>query len=263
MPVFRFPFREGGRLVRKSSFNFYYLYFMKATLYLIPSTLGAEEADLYLPPAVVQRLHSLDLFFAENIRTARRFLKSTGFTGDISSLTFLEMSEHTTVREAEELLHVLMERGEAGLLSEAGLPGVADPGNILVSLCHRHGVRVVPLPGPSSIFLALMASGLNGQHFTFLGYLPKERSARIRAIREMEHRVQRTGASQIFMETPYRNDHLLEDLLKSCSEETLLCVAASLTTAREFVLTQSIGAWRKSGYRPGKQPVMFIIGKEG
>jgi 16S rRNA (cytidine1402-2'-O)-methyltransferase len=118
------------------------------------------------------------------------------------------------------------------------------------------------MTGPSSIFLALMASGLNGQHFSFLGYLPKERGARIRAIREMEHSMQRTGASQIFMETPYRNDHLLEDLLKTCHEETLLCVAASLTTTREFILTQSIGAWRKSGYRPGKQPVMFILGKE-
>ncbi len=234
---------------------------MKATLYLIPTTLGAEDVNVYLPPAVVARLHSLDLFFAENLRTARRFLKSTGYTGDISSLTFLELSEHTTPREAEELLGALLQRGEGGMLSEAGLPGVADPGNILVSLCHSHGVRVVPLTGPSSIFLALMASGLNGQHFSFLGYLPKERSARIRAIREMEREVQRSGASQIFMETPYRNDHLMEDLLKSCGEETLLCVAASLTTGREFILTQSIGAWKKSSYRPGKQPVMFVMGK--
>ncbi len=235
---------------------------MKATLYLIPSTLGAEDVDVYLPTAVVQRLHSLDLFFAENLRTARRFLRSTGYGGDISSLTFLELSEHTSPREAEDLLGELLRRGEGGMLSEAGLPGVADPGNMLVRLCHRHGVRVVPLTGPSSIFLALMASGLNGQNFSFLGYLPKDRSARIRALREMEREVQRSGVSQIFMETPYRNDHLMEDLLKTCREETLLCVAASLTTDREFILTQSVGAWKKSAYRPGKQPVMFILGKE-
>ncbi len=233
---------------------------MLLTLYLLPSTLGAGDADLYLPRRVIARLHSLRLFFAEDLRTARRYLKSTGFTGDISALRFRELSEHTSPAEAEELLQELMQEGEAGLLSEAGLPGVADPGNILVALCHRHGVRVVPLTGPSSIFLALMASGLNGQHFTFLGYLPKERHRRISALRRIEQESYRSGASQIFIETPYRNDHLVEDLLATCREDTLLCIAASLTTDREFIRTRSIREWKEEPFRPGKQPAIFILG---
>lgn len=235
---------------------------MKATLYLIPSTLGSEKADEYLPAGVIGRLHSLKLFFVENIRTARRFLRSTGYPGKISEIVFHELSEHTSSSEAEELFSVLTQAGEAGLLSEAGLPGVADPGGKLVALCHRHGVRVVPLTGPSSVFLALMASGLNGQHFTFHGYLPRERQARIRALREMERTAVRHGSSQIFMETPYRNDALLDDLLHTCHDETLLCIAASLTTPNEFILTQPLRKWKQAGYRPGKQPAIFILGRE-
>ena len=234
---------------------------MEPTLYLLPSTLGATDADLYLPRRVIERLHSLHLFFAEDLRTARRYLKSTGYTGDISALRFRELSEHTSLAEAETLLQELLQEGEAGLLSEAGLPGVADPGNILVALCHRHGVRVAPLTGPSSIFLALMASGLNGQHFTFLGYLPKERQQRIRAIRRIEQESYRSGASQIFIETPYRNDHLVVDLLATCRDDTLLCLAASLTTEKEWIHTRTIREWKKEMPRPGKQPVIYILGR--
>ncbi len=234
---------------------------MEPTLYLLPSTLGATDVDLYLPRRVIERLHSLHLFFAEDLRTARRYLKSTGYTGNIQALRFRELSEHTTPPEAEALLQELLQEGEAGLLSEAGLPGVADPGNILVALCHRHGVRVVPLTGPSSIFLALMASGLNGQHFTFLGYLPKERQQRIRAIHRVEQESYRSGASQIFIETPYRNDHLVEDLLATCRDDTLLCLAASLTTEKEWIHTLSIREWKKAPPRPGKQPVIYILGR--
>ena len=233
---------------------------MESVLYLIPSSLGAEEVDLYLPPAVVKTLHRLALFFAENIRTARRFIKSTGYQGDISSLTFYELSKHTSGREIEALLKILQEKGEAGMISEAGLPGVADPGGSLVKLCHRHGIRVAPLTGPSSVFLALMASGLNGQQFTFHGYLPKERSARIRKLRDLEREAHRTGASQIFMETPYRNNHLLQDMLATCHDNTLLCIAADLTMANEFILTQTIKTWKRNIPDLHKRPAIFIMG---
>ncbi|MCD6201428.1 MAG: SAM-dependent methyltransferase [Bacteroidales bacterium] len=233
---------------------------MKSVLYLIPSSLGAGDVDIYLPPAVVKVLHRLDIFFAENIRTARRFIKSTGYGEDISSLTFFELSEHTSDRETEVLLKILQEKGEAGMISEAGLPGVADPGGTLVRLCHRHGIRVVPLTGPSSVFLALMASGLNGQCFSFHGYLPKERAARIRKLRDLEREAHRTGASQIFMETPYRNNHLLQDMLATCHDNTLLCIAADLTTEREFIRTQSISDWKKNVPDLHKRPAMFILG---
>ncbi len=234
----------------------------KTKLYLIPSTLGAENVNSYLPPLVVKTLHSLHLFFVENIRTARRFISSSGFSGDIGSLRFFELSEHTSLKETEELLKELMEEGRAGLISEAGLPGVADPGGMLVQLCHRHGIGVVPLTGPSSIFLALMASGLNGQQFAFHGYLPKDRSARIRKIRELEREAHRTGASQIFMETPYRNNHLLQDILATCHDQTLLCVAADLTTAKEFIHTRTIQAWIKDIPDLHKRPAIFILGRE-
>ena len=232
---------------------------MKPTLFLIPSSLGAEDVDIYLPPAVVSVLHRLDLFFAEEIRTARRFIKSTGYQGDISSLTFYELSEHTTAREVESLLNILIKKGEAGMISEAGLPAVADPGAGLVQLCHRHKVRVIPLTGPSSIFLALMASGLNGQQFTFHGYLPSDRHARIRRIRELEREAHRTGASQIFMETPYRNNHLIQDVLATCQDNTLLCIAADLTRESEFIQTRNIRSWRKKIPDLHKRPAIFII----
>ncbi len=180
--------------------------------------------------------------------------------GDLSSLTFYELSEHTSARETERLLRILQEKGEGGMISEAGLPGVADPGGTLVRLCHRHGIRVVPLTGPSSVFLALMASGLNGQHFSFHGYLPKERSARIRKLRDLERETQRSGASQIFMETPYRNNHLLQDILATCHDNTFLCIAADLTTEREFIRMQTIAEWRKNVPDLHKRPAMFILG---
>ncbi len=234
---------------------------MIPVLYLIPSSLGAEDVNVFLPPAVVSVLHRLDLFFAENIRTARRFIKSTGYRGDISSLVFYELSEHTSAQETEELFRLLQERGEAGMISEAGLPGVADPGSTLVQLCHRHGVRVVPLTGPSSVFLALMASGLNGQQFVFYGYLPKERSQRIRKIKELDRQARNTGASQIFMETPYRNNHLLQDLLQNCHGDTLLCIAVDITMEKELIRTLPVKVWKTSPPNLHKRPAIFILGK--
>ncbi len=235
---------------------------MKTTLYLIPTGLGGGEATDYLPAGVIRRLHSLTLFFVESVRTARRFLRATGFEGDLSALRFHELSEHTPPQETEALLALLLSEGSAGLLSEAGLPAVADPGASLVALCHRHGVQVVPLTGPSSLFLALMASGLNGQHFTFHGYLPRERQALVRALREMERLARHEGSSHLFMETPYRNDRLFGEILRCCHPDTLLCVAASLTTSTEFILTREIAAWKASGYMPGRQPVIFILGSQ-
>lgn len=236
---------------------------MPATLYLLPSSLGAASSEWYLPNEVVRILHRLTLFFTEDLRTGRRFIKSTGFTGNISDLDFYELSEHTSPAETEQLLTKLIEHGEAGLLSEAGLPAVADPGSLLVHLCHRHGIRVVPLTGPSSVMLALMASGLNGQHFTFHGYLPRETAQRRKKIRELEQEAVSTGYSQIFMETPYRNRALIQDLLQTCRKSSWLCVAAGLTTPEEKIKTLKIEEWKKVSEDFHKIPAIFILGQPG
>ncbi|NOY37393.1 MAG: SAM-dependent methyltransferase [Chlorobi bacterium] len=234
---------------------------MAGDLYLLPSTLGATSPEIYLPAGVIKILHRLKLFFAEDIRTARRFIKSTGYPDNISIVTFYELSEHTTPVETERLLQVLQAAGEAGLISEAGLPAVADPGATLVHLCHRHGIRVHPLTGPSSIMLALMASGMNGQHFTFHGYLPRDPAQRRRKLRMLEQECNVSGNSQVFMETPYRNLALLKDILQTCHKDTWLCIAAGLTTDYEFIDTRQTGLWERKLPDIHKIPAIFIVGK--
>ena len=215
-----------------------------------------------LPAANRAVMASLDYFIVENIRTARRFLSRAALGRPVESLAFAELNEHTdTGRELEELMRPLREGRSAGVISEAGLPGIADPGAAAVAWCHRNGVRVVPLIGPSSLLLALMASGLNGQSFAFDGYLPVKPPERAKAIRFFERRARSEGQSQLFIEAPYRNDKLLAQLLEVCAPETLLTVAADLTGPTEQIVTRPVSAWRAAA-RPalGKRPAIFILG---
>ena len=233
---------------------------MPGTLYLIPCPI-ADEGDVWdvLPAANRAVMATLDYFIVENTRSARRFLSRAKLGLSIDELEFRELNEHTVAgREVEELI----EAGRsAGVISEAGVPGVADPGALVVALCHRRGIRVVPLVGPSSILLAMMASGLNGQSFAFNGYLPVKPDERARAIRTFERRAHAEHQAQLFIETPYRNVKLVEQLLQICAPDTLLTIAKDLTAPDETVITRSIADWRRSQLPElNKRPAIFILG---
>ena len=225
---------------------------------MIPSPLGEYEPAEVIPEGTLSVLKGLQTFVVEETRTARRYLSAAGLKGHIAELEFHELNEHTAPAEVEALLP-LFEKGDVGLISEAGLPAVADPGAALVALCHRHGITVVPLVGPSSLMLALMASGLDGQSFAFRGYLPAKTDERRAAIRRCEKDSAGLRQSQIFIETPYRNDSLLGDLLEQLSPATKLCVAADITLPDAFIRTDSVAGWRKNKPVIGKRPCVFII----
>ena len=231
----------------------------KGKLYLIPTPLGDNEPAEVLPAGVIERACSLRVFVVEEIRTARRFLSRYGLRGHIAELEFHELNEHSSAADVEAL-GSLFDRGEdVGLLSEAGLPAVADPGAEFVALCHRHGVEVVPLVGPSSLMLALMASGLNGQSFAFCGYVPAKPEERRNALRALEKQSAAARRSQIIIETPYRNDALLADMLQTLSPRTRICVAADITLPTQFIRTDSVAGWRSHVPAIGKRPCVFII----
>ena len=220
-------------------------------LYAIPTPLGGAAVDA-LPPGAIQTVRSLRDFVVENAKSARAFLGSLGMP--VRELSILEIQKN-----AEELLKPLREGRPLGLLSEAGCPAIADPGAALVEAAHREGFRVVPLIGPSSITLALMASGLEGQRFAFCGYLPRENPDRKRKILDLERRSAREGETEIFIETPYRNDVLLQALVETCQPGTRLCVAAELTLPGEAISTKSVAQWRKAPARIGRRPAVFLL----
>ena len=230
----------------------------KGKLYLIPSPLGEYDPAEVIPEGTLRVLKGLQTFVVEETRTARRYLSAAGLKGHIGELEFHELNEHTAPAQVEALLP-LFDKGDIGLISEAGLPAVADPGAALVALCHRHGIGVVPLVGPSSLMLALMASGLDGQSFAFRGYLPAKTDERRAAIRRCEKDSAALHQSQIFIETPYRNDSLLGDLLEQLSPATRLCLAANITLPDAFIRTDSVAGWRKNKPLIGKRPCVFII----
>lgn len=228
-------------------------------LYLIPTTLGENEPAEVLPRSVLDLIPSLRIFVVEELRTARRFLSKTGHRGHIDELEFHTLNEHTSAQEVSALTE-LFSRGDVGLLSEAGLPAVADPGALLVAACHRMGIDVVPLVGPSSLMLALMGSGLNGQSFAFRGYLPAKTDERRAALRSVEKQSASLHQSQIFIETPYRNDALFADMLAGLSDSTRLCIAADLTLESELIRTKTVAQWKKEkAFSIGKRPCVFII----
>ena len=230
------------------------------TLYLIPCTLGDTPATQVLPQQVIDIARRLRHFVVEHPKTARQFLAALKPEQPIQSLHFATLDEHTVPEDLAELLTPLLAGEDVGILSEAGCPGIADPGADLVNLAHRNGIRVVPLVGPSSILLALMASGLNGQCFAFHGYLPIGEAERSRAIAALEAESARRKQTQLFIETPYRNEKMFGALLAHCRPQTLLCVATDLTLPGESIHTHSIAQW-KSQPMPqlNKHPSLFLL----
>ena len=228
-------------------------------LYLIPTPLGDYPPEQVLPPAVLSQVCALRNFVVEEVRSARRFLSAAGLRGHIGELSFRELNEHTPPEAVEGFLSLFESGSDVGLLSEAGLPAVADPGALLVDLCHRHDIEVVPLTGPSSLMLALMGSGLNGQQFAFCGYLPAKTEERRRALREIEKRSRAARQTQLFIETPYRNDALLADILATCQGTARLTLAVNLTLPDGFVRTRTVARWRKDVPVIGKRPCVFLL----
>lgn len=233
---------------------------LKQALYMLPVPVSDGPIKDVLPALNIEIIKSLKHFVVENVRTARRFLKKLDPSTDISLLTFRELNSHTDEKEIRDLLQPLREGEAIGMMSEAGCPGIADPGAVLVNMAQQEGFRVVPLVGPSSIVLALMASGFNGQRFAFNGYLPIEAGERDKKIKDLENQSRRQDMTQIFIETPYRNDKMMECLLKNLSPDTLLCVGKDLTSPdNETIETKSVAEWKKTGYQFGKVPAIFLF----
>ena len=232
---------------------------MKGRLFLIPSPLDDNDPAEVIPAGVLSMLPSISTYVVEAVRTARRYLSAAGLKGHVQDLEFHELNEHTTPEEVEALMKLFDDGRDVGLITEAGLPAVADPGAQLVRLCHRHGVEVVPMSGPSSLMLALMASGLNGQSFAFLGYLPAKTEERRQALRSIEKHSSTARQTKIFIETPYRNDSLLADILSVCRADTEVCIAANITMPDAFIRTKTAGEWKKSVPTIGKRPCVFLI----
>ncbi|GAB4023500.1 SAM-dependent methyltransferase [Spirosoma koreense] len=230
------------------------------TLYLIPTLLADETAHQVLPPQIREIIEATDAYFVENVRSARRFISGLKTGRIIDETTFFDLDKDTPATDTRRQIQELTERKRnAGVLSEAGCPGVADPGAVVVGMAHSLGWRVEPLVGPSSILLALMASGMSGQSFVFHGYLPIERQDRARAIRHLEKEAQQRQQTQIFMETPYRNDALFADVVANCQPNTRLCVACNLTASDAFVRTLSIREWKTQPPDLRKKPTVFLL----
>ena len=231
----------------------------KGKLYLIPSPLGENDPAEVIPQPVLKSLEGFRTFVVEEIRTARRYLSKAGLKGHIGELEFHELNEHTEQTTVEGYIRLFDDGNDVALISEAGLPAVADPGAQLVALAHKHGIEVVPAVGPSSLMLALMASGLNGQSFAFCGYIPaktEERRSRLKTLEKVSAQLRQT---QILIETPYRNDSLFADILSVCSPATRVCVAANITMPDAYIRTMKVSEWKKEGLVIGKRPCVFLI----
>jgi len=234
---------------------------MKTALYLIPVTLGETEIDRVLPSYNREVILNIRHFVVEDLRSARRFLKKTDREINIDNLTFYELNQHTPPEIIESYLKPLMQGESVGVISEAGCPAIADPGADVVRLAQANGFTVIPLVGPSSILMSLMASGFNGQSFAFHGYLPIEATERVKMIHKLEARAYSEDQTQIFIETPYRNEKMLEDMIKNCRQETKLCVAANISCEDEWIVTKRIKAWASKKVEIGRRPCIFLIYK--
>lgn len=230
-------------------------------LYLIPTTLGETDFDRILPVYNKTVIADLHHFIVEDVRTARRFIKKLIPETDIDTLTFFVLNEHTSDTEVSEFLEPSLAGYDIGVISEAGCPAIADPGAMVVDLAHQKNIDVVPLVGPSSILLALMASGFNGQSFAFNGYLPVQPPERTKALRRLESKVYAENQSQIFIETPYRNMKMFNDILQSCKPHTKLCIAADITLSSEFIKTKTVKNWNSQKPDLNKRPCIFILYK--
>jgi 16S rRNA (cytidine1402-2'-O)-methyltransferase len=233
----------------------------KGKLYLIPNTLGSDELKSTIPAQVLYIIESIDHYIVENIHSAAHFLKLAGLTKPLKQLTFYVLNINTKESEYQSYLDEISHGNNIGIISEAGMPCIADPGSEIVSLAHKKEIPVVPLAGPSSILMALAASGLNGQSFAFNGYLPLDKKLRSARLMELEKRVKSENQTQILIEAPHRNDKLLEELIDSCSSELKLSLSIGLTTHDEKVITRTIGKWKNTEIEIGKIPTIFIVGK--
>lgn len=228
------------------------------TLYLIPNELAEDTAEAYIPEIVKSKLLSLRVIFCEDARTTRRFIGKL-LRGKVSVEEYIlfELTKSTTEQELSQQISQIENLCDVGIISDAGCPGIADPGALLVAWAHKQQIKVVPLPGPSSILLAVMASGLNGQSFAFNGYLPIDKVERKKRIKELERISKASNQTQLFIETPYRNDKMLDDLIDVCDKNTLLTISADLTGASEQIITKPVFKWKKGELVLGKRPTMF------
>lgn len=233
------------------------------TLYLFPVLLGGSDVERVLPRYNIAELKRVRYFIVENIRSARRFLKLCDKDIDIDSLTFMELNGHTPLTDIPAMLRPLEDGYDVGVISEAGCPAVADPGADVVALAQHKGIKVVPLVGPSSILLALMGSGFNGQRFAFDGYLPIDVKARHARLNEMVRRIMREDESQIFIETPYRNNKLITEMCDILPGHILLCVASGVTTDKESIVTLPVSQWKTRTFNYDKIPTIFLLYKNG
>ena len=232
-----------------------------ATLYLIPTSLGECSFDKILPAQNTQIVTGLKHFIVEDVRTARRFLKKANPAIEINDLTFYVLNQHTTPEELSSFLSPMFSGHDLGVLSEAGCPAIADPGADVVAMAQKNNFTVVPLVGPSSILLSLMASGFNGQSFAFVGYLPIQPADRAKMLRKLENRAYTEDQSQIFIETPYRNMKMLEEILHVCQPKTRLCIAVDITLETEFIKTKTVKEWKTQLPYLSKRPCIFLIYK--
>jgi len=233
---------------------------MRGVLYLIPSYLSESNDASFIAPMVKDVLQNTSHFLVENVRTARRFISSLKLGLDISELQFEVMDKSTDAQSVEQLMKLLTDGHDLGVISEAGLPGLADPGNVAVSWAHRNNVRVIPLPGASSIQMALIGSGFNGQQFAFHGYLPIDKRERTQKIKQLEAEVNRTSYTQIFMETPFRNDQMVSAILATCNANTRFSIACDISGKNELIQSKTIQEWKKASPSLHKIPTIFSLG---
>ncbi|NLA24803.1 MAG: SAM-dependent methyltransferase [Bacteroidales bacterium] len=231
----------------------------KSKLILIPTPLGNVDPAMVLPSSAFHAIESLNSFIVEDIRSARRFIRKVSPHKNIDNINFYLLNEHTKSDELADIIKPLLNGIDTGLLSEAGMPAIADPGTSIIRMAHRNNIQVVPISGPSSIALSLMASGLNGQNFCFNGYLPIKQNERIKTLRTLELDSAKTSKSHIFIEAPYRNNKLFADIVESLKPETNLCVACNIGEEDEFIFTKNIAEWKKNILDLHKKPSVFIL----
>jgi len=234
---------------------------MNGILYLIPNFLGECSTEKVLPSFNTSVINNIKHFIVEDIRTTRRFLKKVNKSIDIDQLTFFELNQHTDLQNISYYIEPLLKGNDIGIISEAGCPAVADPGALIVDLAQQKNIKVVPLVGPSSILLALMASGFNGQSFAFEGYLPIDNDKRIKRLKVLESRIYNEKQTQIFIETPYRNNKIVQDFITHCRPTTKLCIASEITTDNEFIKTKPLSVWKNSLPDLNKKPTIFLLYK--
>lgn len=234
---------------------------MSGTLYLIPNLLGESTPERVLPAFNTKIINNIRYYIVENIRTTRRFLKKVDKNIDIDRLMFFELNQHTDPQIIGSYIEPLLHGEDMGIVSEAGCPAVADPGALVVELAQQKNIQVVPMVGPSSILLALMASGFNGQSFSFEGYLPIDNDKRIKRLKVLENRIYTENQTQIFIETPYRNNKIVQDFIAHCRPSTKLCIASEITTDNEFIKTKPLGRWKNTCPDLSKKPTIFLLYK--